>query len=85
MLYRLYTERINLPNIKKIVSSQFDGFTLTNGEGYWRGESEESLIIEIVSNDDIEAKVINLAKLIKLENNQESVLLQVLENSSIFI
>lgn len=80
MLYRIFTEQINLHKIEKIVSKFFEGFTLIKSEGFWRLQKENSLIIEIVTSEQ-DQKITDLAKLIKQANNQESVLIQRINNN----
>ena len=88
MLYRLYTEDINQDRIIEIVSSHFEGFTLLSGQGYWKGETriyqEQSVIIEIVSDCKLD-QIVKLAELIKIENSQESVLIQAIDNSQFYV
>lgn len=78
-LYRISTENKNRNDIIKVVSRYFEGFTLIEGIGYWKGKQEKSLIIEI---DTISAdyhstrRIENICNDIKLLNGQEYVLLQ---------
>jgi len=82
MLYRLYTEYKRPLNTSKIVSKYFQGFTVTKGIGYWMGLPEKSMIIEIVTERAMDAKVKKLADEIKRYNSQEAVLVQRMENSN---
>lgn len=84
MLYRIFTENKNLKKIEKVVGGFFEGFTLIKSEGFWRLQKENSLIIEIVipPNDE---KISELARLIKQENNQETVLIQRINNNQWFV
>ena len=68
MLYRIFTENKNHKEIEKIVSKYFEGFTLIKSEGYWRLQKENSLIIEIVT-DDTDKLINDLAGEIKETNN----------------
>jgi len=77
MLYRIITENINKAKIIELITKYFDGFTLIEGQGYWRGKSEKTLIIEIMTTGCISVK--RLASRIKSLNNQESVLIQIIE------
>jgi hypothetical protein len=80
MLYRIYTERKNEETIEKIVGKYFEGFSILKSEGFWRLQKEDSLIIEIVAEDT--DKLINdLAKEIKVANNQEAILIQKINNN----
>ena len=80
MLYRIFTENKNHKEIEKIVSKYFEGFTLIKSEGYWRLQKENSLIIEIVT-DDTDKLINDLAGEIKETNNQEAVLIQKIKNN----
>lgn len=74
ILYRILTEDKNRGDIIDYVSSWFDGFTTYNGVGYWRGQAESCLVIEIISNDAAEkTTVLQLASWIKTHNQQDSV------------
>ena len=80
MLYRIFTERKNEAEIEKIVSKYYEGFTLVKSEGFWRLQKENSLIIEIVTEDS-DKLISNLAKEIKANNNQQAVLIQKIKNN----
>lgn len=85
MLYRLYTERKNIDKIKDIATKYFSGFTILTGTGFWKGEKEESLILEITGGKEEKEKVKKLGKDIKKTNDQESILFQSLKNNSTFL
>jgi len=85
MLYRLCTENLNRKKIEKIVSSYFDGFTLFSAIGYWQNYKENSLIIEISSNNNEYDKIKEIAKEIKRVNDQDAVLIQELQQNQTFI
>ena len=71
MTYRLYTEACG--NVAEIVSQYFEGFTLFEVRGYWKGKAEKTAVVEIVTQN--RAKVYELARTIKELNKQESVLI----------
>lgn len=79
MLYRIFTEDKNQDELEKLVTKHFDGFTVVKGSGFWRAQKENSLIIEIVT-DDTDAKINALAGDIKRLNGQEAVLVQKINN-----
>jgi hypothetical protein len=70
MVYKIYTQKF--ANVPEIVSRYFEGFTLFEGKGYWKGEGEESLVVEVVTGD--RANVYAMAREIKEVNKQECVL-----------
>lgn len=86
MLYRICTENKNYEDIVKLVSRYFDGFTVIKTEGYWKGQKEHSLIIEIVSDaKDTEQKIGKIIFDIKRMNKQESVLVEKIECTVNFV
>lgn len=85
MIYRISTEDKNPELVNKLVSKKFDGFTVYHATGFWKHEQEKSLIIEIEGTESINNEVLNLCHEIKLKNQQESVLLQVINNNSVFV
>lgn len=78
-LYRIYTE--TKPNLGEIVSRTFEGFTILKGTGYWKGQSEESSVIEIMLPVDAfeQRKVRDVARTIQSENKQQAVLVVEIE------
>ena len=79
MVYRIYTENKNKADVVKLVSEQFEGFTVIEAEGYWRGQPEASLIIEIVGAtprlaNEQDSIISALAQRIRDHNKQETVL-----------
>jgi hypothetical protein len=70
--YRIHTEDVNRPTILKLAGFRFEGFTVTYGAGFWRGEAEDTLILEIITADS--ASVYLLAEEIRKANKQESVI-----------
>lgn len=73
-LYRLFTENVNKEWICQCISRHFPGFTLLEGIGYWEGQGERSLCIEIVTEDADKVRIISHA--IKEHNKQDSILVQ---------
>jgi hypothetical protein len=85
MVYRLFTEDKNRKEIEAIVGRYFDGFTVIPATGYWKGERERSLIIEISSETDEESSVRLLAGEIKQYNHQQAVLIERLQTADSFV
>lgn len=84
MLYRLHTEDVNRRKIYRIMSKEFDGFTVYTAEGQWQGQREKSLIMEVVGNRLL-SRFKRVARKIKTVNKQEAVIIEVLQNSGIII
>jgi len=82
-MYRILTEDINRESIYGILDSHVDGYTVTPSIGSWRGQRERSLAIDLVDvpRDTVE----KIAKVIRWENQQESVLIIELPSNHTFI
>lgn len=85
MLYRILTEQKNLPNVIKIVSEHFDGFTLIKGKGYWQRVAENSLIIEIDACNKLIDVIRQTAEEIRDYNKQQCVMVQCIESKVLFV
>ena len=75
-LFTLYTEK--RPNLARLTAGRFDGFTLVESIGYWRGVREDSTKVEILVEDaDADAgkraSVYELAEEIRYVNDQQAV------------
>lgn len=86
MLYRIFTEDKNRNEVEDIISKYFPGFTIISATGYYEGQKENSLIIELAISamGDIN-KVYRIARLIKENNNQEVVMVQKISDQTKFI
>jgi hypothetical protein len=76
-LYRIYTENKNKDFIKRLCDLAFDGYTLYQADGVWRGQHESSLVIEYLAVDyetEPGEQVENVARRIKEQNGQHAVL-----------
>ncbi len=77
MLYKIYigsnntTKRLEAKKAVSIASKYFDGFTCQNANGFWKGISEKTLIIEIETQN--KKKVIELAEELKASLYQEAI------------
>lgn len=70
LTYRIYTE--DLGNIPEIVSQYFEGFTVFEAVGYWKGKREKTSVVEVITNERV--KVYEMARTLKELNRQENVL-----------
>ena len=78
--FKLYTEDKNfigvvLPAIK----ARFKSFTIWEASGFWKGEDENSIVIEIIAPAIEAEKVYAVAREIKMHNKQQAVLVTVQE------
>lgn len=75
--YRIYTEDKNTVEIEALLDTHFDGYTVLNARGRWKGQSENSLVIEIIGDAVKYDTVKFVVKQIKKLNRQEKVLVTV--------
>jgi hypothetical protein len=78
-LYRICTENMNRDEVEKLVSSYVEGFTILEATGYWQGQRESSLVIEIAGDSYLHRVARDIAKAIKTMNAQQAVLIQILD------
>jgi hypothetical protein len=89
MLFRILTEKIENSVIGQpqrtidLVAKFFDGFTMLEGKGYWQGKPEGCLIFEIETEK--KDPVLWLANQIKLQNNQQAVLVEVCKSTKYMV
>lgn len=71
-VYRIYTEDADRAAVIDTVAQRFESFTIHPATGYFKGQAEKSIVIEIVDacEEDIEA----VAQSIRGINGQKTVL-----------
>ena len=82
-MYRILTEDVNRESIYAILDSHVDGYTVSTAIGSWKGQRENSLAIDFVGVGY--ATVEKIAKVIRWENQQESVPIVDFPSSHTFI
>ena len=78
------TKELESEKIESIISAHFDGFTTSEVIGYWKGKKEQTLKVEIVT-DESNTALVKLAKELKIKLDQESVLLEITQSNIAFI
>jgi hypothetical protein len=71
-IHRIYTEDKRRAAIVRVISKQFESFTVQSTTGYYRGKRERSIVLEFVGAKESEVKW--LAARIREINRQASVL-----------
>lgn len=71
----LYKQIIESNEVKTTLSILFDCFTLTESVGYWKKEKENTLIIDIISNENERENIYNKVRFLKQHLNQECILI----------
>jgi hypothetical protein len=55
-IHRIYTEDKRRATIVRVISQQFDDFTLQPTTGYYRGKPEKSIVLEFVAAKESQVK-----------------------------
>lgn len=83
LLYRIFTENVDIDRIETIAKVSFDGYSIYETRGYWMGDSENSVCVEVLyANPTFQEKnraqqqVETFIRVIKDLNRQKSVLYQ---------
>lgn len=71
-VFRIYTENVNRKKVLQAVAKEFENFTFQPTTGYFRGQPEKSVVIEIVNAK--KKDVDEVARNIRRINGQKSVL-----------
>lgn len=80
MIYRVYTENKNKDKIIEAFTASFDGFTVFEGQGFWRGVAEPSIVIEMLTSDSVTLH--KVCEWVKWYNKQEAVLIVAIQETS---
>lgn len=72
-IHRIYTESKNERQIVRLASVRFSSFTVQPTAGYYQGERERSIVLEVVGAR--QRDVDELAESIRRMNGQKSVLI----------
>ena len=70
--HRILTEDIDRPLIVDILTKYFDSFTIVPQVGYWKGNAEKSLSIELIGAS--EKNVLRASEEIRIANSQEAII-----------
>jgi hypothetical protein len=74
MRYRLYTESVNRDRLAELFAD-IEGYTVLAGVGVYKGKEERAVVYEVISNSlGILSVLQSIARIIREENKQESVL-----------
>jgi DNA-binding transcriptional MerR regulator len=79
-VYRIYTEDVRRREIIKATARQFDNFTLHPTTGFYDGQAEKSIVIEIVKATD--EQIETLARKIQELNGQKTILIMSLNGEA---
>ena len=80
IIHRIYTEDKHRATILRVISKQFESFTMQPTTGYYRSKPEKSIVVEFVGAKESQVKW--LAARIREINRQASVLVITLNGRS---
>jgi len=78
------TKELEIEKIEKLVSNHFDGFTASEVVGYWKGAKEQTLKIEVIT-DQNPVELERIGKELRDKLEQESVLMEIIESNCAFL
>jgi hypothetical protein len=62
--------------LRDVVQPRFDGFTVQQAIGYWKGQPEDTVILSVCCESCDQPKVAEIAQLYKAQFKQDSVAIQ---------
>src|SRR5690349_20515353 len=72
-------------SLKDLYNSRLSGITITNGLGVWQGIEEPALIITHIGDESETETVIQLAKITRINLNQDAVLVTATEIKTLLL
>jgi len=78
------TKVLEVEKIEDIIGKYFDGFTVFEVVGYWKGNKERTLKVEVITEEGATV-ITRIAKELKKELDQESILVEILKSNCLFI
>ena len=77
------TKKVEKSKIQKIVSKHFDGFSLIESTGFYKGLREKSVIVEVLTDKKL-SDLLSIKEELRLSLAQESVLMTSESTNSYF-
>ena len=85
-IYRIYTEDKNRAGIVRIMADCFaEGFSVFPCLGFFAGETESGLVVEVLASEDQRPLILACADQIKTANSQQCVLVSEQEVKTTFV
>lgn len=77
--YKLYTEDKNLDTLTALFKSNFESFSFFKQTGVWKGQSEPSVVFEVIVASDpiVSQRLQAITDSIKSFNKQETILITI--------
>jgi hypothetical protein len=79
------THELEQVRAEEIIATVFEGFSAFRIAGYWKGQKEKTLKVEIVIEDNQELLVVDLAKKLAKELNQQAIMIEIVPANVLFI
>ncbi len=81
--YRLYTENKNREGFETLIGKFFQSFSIFEGVGYWEGQREDCLMIEVIDiygkneieHEEMKKQIQRLGTAIAFYNTQNQVMI----------
>lgn len=68
-----------------ILANSYEGMSTTELVGYWKGQSEKTLLVSVVCDVVDYTQVKSVCKQINRDLNQQAVMVEILDSNTLFI
>jgi len=68
-----------------ILSNEYEGMSVTEIVGYWKGEQENTLVVSIICDKVDYTKLKNVCKTLNTELNQQAIMVEIVNTTALFI
>lgn len=79
------THQLEKSKALAILSSVYEGMSVSEIIGYWHGASEKTLLVSIMLNEVDLTVIKNVCKKLNTELNQDSIMVEILDSNTLFI
>lgn len=79
------THELEKDKALSILSATYEGMSTTELVGYWKGQSEKTLLVSVVCEAVDYTQVKSVCKQINRELNQQAIMVEILDSNTLFI
>jgi len=79
------TKELELPKALKILSFYYEGMSVSEIIGYWKGQSEKTALISIVCESVDYTQIKKVCGELNNELNQQAIMIEILASNTLFI
>jgi len=79
------THIIETDKALSIISAEYEGMSVSELVGYWKGQSEKTMLVSIVCETVDYTQVKKVCALLNTALNQDAIMVEVLDSNTLFI